>query len=353
MIRRTWLLLGIAVVIPLATPHAATAQWSYPGFYGNYGWSQWGADPAAGYMAGLGAYARGQGDYTLKAAQADAIERDSLIKWNKALMAQRRQVRKEQAEKAAKQAVVDAERAREEAIKNGSTLNDQLEQVLELNPGGLRGSSANRPITIDAIKDIAVEPATEPISICIDQLSGEDALPFVLQRPEFAPQRAAVRAAVLAALQEDAKGTVSAATMDALTRSVIGFRDAFRKVIQDTDPGYFEADEYLRTLAGLSRLLHNPHFQRALAQLENFKDGTLADLIVFMQAFNLRFAPAASPRQVELYNRLSADFAQVVRESGPAPEPSGQPAQALRNASQGAFKGLTWTDLDSQAKPSR
>ena len=65
----------------------ANAQWMYPRGYGGYGMSRWGADPAAGYMAGLGSYARGQGVYQLEKAKADAINADTMIKWNKALRA--------------------------------------------------------------------------------------------------------------------------------------------------------------------------------------------------------------------------------------------------------------------------
>ncbi len=57
----------------------------YPRGYGGWGMSQWGADPAAGYMAGLGSYARGQGTYELEKAKADSINADTMVKWNKAL----------------------------------------------------------------------------------------------------------------------------------------------------------------------------------------------------------------------------------------------------------------------------
>ena len=64
-----------------------SAQWMYPRGYGAYGMSRWGGDPAAGYMAGLGSYARGQGVYSLEKAKADSINAETMIKWNKALRA--------------------------------------------------------------------------------------------------------------------------------------------------------------------------------------------------------------------------------------------------------------------------
>ena len=36
-------------------------------------------------MAGLGSFARGAGSYQLSKAQADAINVDTMVKWNKAL----------------------------------------------------------------------------------------------------------------------------------------------------------------------------------------------------------------------------------------------------------------------------
>jgi hypothetical protein len=52
--------IGLSLSLNLLASTAA-AQMYYPRRYGGYGMSQWGADPAAGYMAGLGSYARGQG----------------------------------------------------------------------------------------------------------------------------------------------------------------------------------------------------------------------------------------------------------------------------------------------------
>ncbi len=78
----------------------ARAQWGYPMGYGGYGMSRWGQDPASGYMAGLGAYARGQGVYQIDQAKADAINADTMLKWNKALRARQAALREEKRKEA-------------------------------------------------------------------------------------------------------------------------------------------------------------------------------------------------------------------------------------------------------------
>ena len=65
-----------------------------------------------------------------------------------------------------------------------------------------------------------------------------------------------------------------------------------------------ESLDYLTTLASLNRMLHDPSMKKFLAQLEEGKERTVGDLIAFMNAYNLRFGPAKSDRQVEIYTRL-------------------------------------------------
>ncbi|MHC5544615.1 hypothetical protein ACYOEI_40810, partial [Singulisphaera rosea] len=85
------LLIGLAAMAP-----SAQAQMYYPSGYGGYGFGGWGADPASGYMAGLGSYARGQGVYEVEDAKAQAINLDTMLKWNKALRARQQALREDQ-----------------------------------------------------------------------------------------------------------------------------------------------------------------------------------------------------------------------------------------------------------------
>jgi hypothetical protein len=73
-------------------------------------------DPAAGYMAGLGSFARGQGVYEVEHAKAEAINFDTMQKWNQALRVRQQQLRQEKQKGEAQQrAERDARVARIEA----------------------------------------------------------------------------------------------------------------------------------------------------------------------------------------------------------------------------------------------
>src|ERR1700722_16118272 len=126
----------------------ASAQWRYPGGYGGYGMSQWGADPGAGYMAGLGSYARGQGAYQQDKAKADAINVDTMIKWNKALRARQQALREEKQQKAIKDEAVREVRADRLDLRDGITLNNLLLQIFDTDPGVVQSGRAKNVISV-------------------------------------------------------------------------------------------------------------------------------------------------------------------------------------------------------------
>ena len=122
----------------------ANAQWMYPMGYGGYGMSKWGADPGAGYMAGLGSFARSQGVYQLEKAKADAINADTMIKWNKALRARQQVLRAEKQKEAAREeAAARSQAGARTLLIDGTTLN---QRALSRSSTSTRPSSKIGPI---------------------------------------------------------------------------------------------------------------------------------------------------------------------------------------------------------------
>ena len=67
-----------------------------------------------------------------------------------------------------------------------------------------------------------------------------------------------------------------------------------------------EANRFLKTLAGLVRLLERPDTTEAFNQLRTIQTTTLGNLIAFMEIYNLRFGAATTPRQRAVYRDLFA-----------------------------------------------
>src|SRR4051812_48921313 len=282
------------VVVGLAlTPGIVDAGWYYPRGYDGYGWGGWGGggggavDPAAGYMAGLGSFARGQGAYELLDAKAQAINFETMQKWNQALRVRQQQLQKDkQAEEAKRRAERDARVERME-LEDGTTLNRLLMRIFDFDPSAVRSSRARAPIGGSAIRDIPFEWNTEAITICIDEMTGRDALPEALRADAFAAEREALGEAVEAALKEDARGDVSPAATRRVNDAIARLRAKFVKLVPREDPDFAEADAYFSTMGSLSRLLHDPSMKKALAELDQVREVDVGELIGFMQTYNL------------------------------------------------------------------
>jgi len=116
-------------------------------------------------------------------------------------------------------------------------------------------------------------------------------------------------------------------------------------------------------MAGLTKMLHSPRIDEILAELEKYDGTTIGDLLAFMQAFNLRFAPANSFRQRQIYLRLYPTLADAV--NGPlssmaqtveqdtkgAVQSVEKAADKVGSAASSFFKGLSWDSLTGNEKP--
>ena len=213
-------------------------------------------------------------------------------------------LREENRKKAIKREAEREARVEQYDLRDGTTLNKLLNEIFDGDPAVARSGRAKMPLSPSAIREIPFEWDSEAITVCIDQMTGKDALPSILMRPTYVEERNALRSAVEPALAEDAKGSVSIEARKKIADAVSSFRARFLKSSNDFDDGYQDALDCFTTLASLTRLLNDPSMKSFLSQLDNGQERTVGDLIVFMNAYNLRFGPATSDHQLEIYTRL-------------------------------------------------
>jgi hypothetical protein len=282
-------------------------------------------------------------------------------KWNKELRARQQQLQEEKRRAAAEQDAQRADRVARMELEDGTTLNRILMQISDFDPNAVRSARARAPIGASAVREIPFEWNTEALTICLDQLTARGALPEPLTQETFAAERTALGGAVDAALKEDAKGDVSASTMQRLNTAIANFRARFVKAVPKDDPDYEGGDDYFSTLASLSRMLHDPSMKHALVELETLREISVGDLIAFMHTYNLRFGPATTGRQLQIYQTLVALLGEVVNDVNTAPPISSPPpppplgladksGKGLQNAAKDAFKNMDWQQLDAQAR---
>ena len=147
--------------------------------------------------------------------------------------------------------------------------------------------------------------------------------------------------AVAQALQEDTEGDIALPTIQKVRDAASRLRAKFEKSPPRRPRHALEAENYLKALIGMSRMLGKPNVDRLLAELEKVKTTSLGSLLAFMHTYNLRFGVANTPeaRTVyeQLYPMMAAQRDRVLKEADGA---ENQPATFREDAPTGFFQGM-------------
>jgi hypothetical protein len=366
------LLLSIMVGLLSTLASDASAQYGYPAGYGGYGWGGWGSTPGSALARGLGAFNMGRGAYNADTAVARSINTDTVMRWNQyAYQSQQTAKNSYQARLLARRNSINRARAEiQDRLRNNPstrdiTDSDALNVLLDVlsNPA-TAGSSLRRiktPLKPELIQEIPFAFASEGITICLDQMTMNEQWPLALRVDDFRPEREGLRKAVQFALEQDKEGDLEPATIEAVQAAIDRLRLKFAKLIPPTNPDYVPAHDTIKALAGLTKILYSPKVEEILAELEDYQGTTLGDLLTFMQAFNLRFAPANSFRQRRIYLKLYPLLAEqangvsgssALAQTTQAAEVAGTSAvDGLKSAAVDLFKHMDWKHLSGSSKP--
>jgi hypothetical protein len=172
--------------------------------------------------------------------------------------------------------------------------------------------------------------------------------------PRFEPDRQAIRAIVEKGRKEaEGTGLVSSDTIQSFRAAVQAAKakadDAFAQGTRQRD----EADNYLKALLGLSKMLERPDIEEFLKGLKRYPATTMGHLVTFMHSFNLRFGPAKTPEQEATYDQLYPMLVQL-RNQAQASDPNMMTAQApLPDPKQAMsiFSGMSYENLQPPPPP--
>ena len=312
--------LAFAIVLSLAALSGpAHAQWGYGGYpygYGGYGWGGWGGTAQGDIARGLGYFAIGAGIYNQETAIARSINVDTMIRWNQYVyLSQQEATREYFARRNAaiakdKNAYVALMKRIQESptahdIENGDALNAALDQLSDprIHSSALR--TADTPISAKWIRDIPFRHASEAVTFSLTQLKASAQWPAVLLEPRFASERAEFETLVDEIRKENMEsGQISPGNISKL-RGIIGrLKDKLSAMpLEDTAENQ-EALKFIKTVTALARLLEKPEIDEVLSELTKIEKTSIGNLLAFMHTFNLRFAPATTPRQRMIYNEL-------------------------------------------------
>jgi hypothetical protein len=302
----------------IAAGHGATAraQWGYPGAFGMCAWGGWGADTPEGSIArGMGAYMEGAGFYNKATAIADSINLDTVIRFNEYIYESNKEANRQyQARQAGQSARTNAELDKIQArLRNnpeqrdvfmGDALNVAVDEIDNPRVYGrtLKGSKVK--VGSDTIRNIPFRYAPGAITISIHRLSQEPP-PKGMMTPDFDADRAALKS-----IGQEIRNDLSSSDRPrpeiiSKARAAINAAEAnAEKFLPRNTRDRNEVDRYLKALHGLIGMLDSPALDVILAGVDKRPEATLGELLAFMDAFNLRFGQATTPRQRVVYQEL-------------------------------------------------
>jgi hypothetical protein len=375
------------VVLLAMSPGAARAQYGYPGGYGGYGWGGWGSTLQGSIARGLGYFNMGRGAYNYDTSIARSINADTAMRWNQYLyQSHLEQTRNYHARLRAELARVNKaqagiyDRLRNQPetrdITNGDALNVLLDILLNPTTFGSAIRLIKTPLKPEVIRDIPFEVASEGMTLCLNQMTLiDEQWPLALRVEAFRPEREKLKQVISVALKEDEKGNLEPKTIEAVQSAIDQLRFKFEKLVPQTDPDYVPAQQTIKAMAGLTKMLYSPKMEQIIAELEDYQGTTMGDLLAFMQAFNLRFAPTNSFRQRQIYMKLYPMLAELVNGSfGSGAEAAASSAvknvenagatavktaeglgseavNGLKSAAVDFFKDMDWKHLSGSSKP--
>ncbi len=350
----------MALALALSQGTAAQAQWGYPGGYGGYGWGGWGGQTAQGDIArGLGAYAAGAGYYNQQTAVANSINTDTVMRWNQYVWDSQMNLNRMRQERLAKeraQTNLSADQIRNRLRNNperadiyrGDAMNAAFDEINDPRVYTKALKEGQVKIGGQIIRNIPFQSATAAISMSIHQLV-KGGPPPVLMKPEFAQERETIKTLGQQLRQQIEEGKEpDKATIGKMLAAINAAETKADQILPRNSKDRTEADRFLKALHGLIALMETPALELLLAGVENRPEATLADLLGFMNAFNLRFGPATSPAQRQVYDSLYPKLVNLRDQIAPALA-SATPSIAPGNAPGEFFSGMSYEDLRKKA----
>ena len=154
------------------------------------------------------------------------------------------------------------------------------------------------------IRDIAFRNASEAVTIVLSQIKAVTKWPAALEGARFADEKRVFEELVEKATKEDDEGDISPQTLKAGHDFINGLRAKLAASPLEGNREREDATRFVKTFAGLVRLLERPDTTEAFNQLRMVKTTPLSNLIAFMEIYNLRFGAATTPRQRLIYRDL-------------------------------------------------
>jgi hypothetical protein len=314
----------------------------------------------------MGAFAAGAGAYNEQTAQARAMNANTAMQLNNYIYGvnvQRAQnySQRQDAKIQETTATADATYRRlhdnpnSHDIRTGDALNVVLEELTNPKVYTQVVQKATQPVPSALVKNIVFQYAANMIAITLEDFSSRGVPDVLLTTPAYEPDRNAFKALVARVRQETSSpgGQVSAETLAKCRSTIKALQTKVEGSLTKGTRDYDEAENFLKALYGLTKMLQTPDVPQFLKGLDKEPTTTLGHLVTFMHNFNLRFGATKTAEQGAAYDQLYpllATLRDQANAQGPNPMTVAVPPQDPKAVST-FFSGMHYNHFQPQPDP--
>jgi hypothetical protein len=304
---------GLVLILSISG-RDARAQWGFDG----WGWWGWGAaTPGSAELEAAGFYAMGAGIYNLQTAQAHSIDADTAMRFNDYVAQVTRESARIHAARmderiARNRSLYDARQKQlrdnptRRDIDNGDALNAAVADLSDPRLSRSSMRAVNAPIEASLIAEVPFLNAAERVTLMLNNLRTSVKWSDVFEGDRFSDEKKAFEDLVARMQNEAYEGDLSPKILREAREFVSNLRGKL-KAQPLADPNHQkEATRFIVACSTMLDLLEKPNIGPALLELGKIQNTMLGNLLGFMNAYNLRFGPATTARQREIYSQLFA-----------------------------------------------
>jgi hypothetical protein len=307
----------------------------------------------------MGNFAAGAGAYNVQTAEARSMNAQTAMQWNNymyqinqrnsanevARLNQRQQKTNESIDATYKRLHDNPD---PHDVRTGDALNVVLDELVNPKVYSQVVQKATTPVDSKLVKNINFQHAANMVLISLEDVSARGVPDVLATSPNFETDRQTIRAIV-------AKGKKEASSSNQISPDTLrSFRAAVQAAKDKADAAFAqgsrqrdEADNFLKALLGLSKMLERPDVEQFLKGLDRYPATTLGHLITFMHSFNLRFGAAKTPEQEAAYDQIYPMLVQLrdqAQAMGPNPITAQPPMPDPRQATS-FFSAMPYNQL--------
>jgi hypothetical protein len=263
----------------------------------------------------MGNFAAGAGAYNIQTAEARSINAQTAMQMNDYMYSIEIRNEKNHHDRVAREMKLGRDASEQNYrrvhdnptprdVHSGDALNAVRTDLFNPQVYARAVQAATQPVPSQLVKNIPFQYAAQMVTEALDDLVSKGPPDVLLTSAAFEPDRQQLRALVAKIREQRSEGKIAPEPLAEFRTALKAALDKVQATFPQGTSDRREAENYLKAVYGISKMLQTPAIDQFLRGLDKQPTTDLGHLLFFMHSFNLRFGVAKTPEQEGAYDQL-------------------------------------------------